>query len=71
MLTGNVYDAADQVELPGTLRDATKLFAESDFVRTALRGQVQQHYAHFFESEQAAYDVAVTDWERIRYFEQV
>ncbi len=33
--------------------------------------EVAEHYAHFFELEQAAYDTAVTDWERKRYFEQI
>jgi glutamine synthetase len=32
---------------------------------------VVRHYAHFFRVEQAAYDAAVTDWERQRYFERI
>jgi glutamine synthetase len=32
---------------------------------------VADHYCHFFTVEQDAYDAAVTDWERKRYFEQI
>jgi glutamine synthetase len=68
---GDVYSAPDLSHVPGTLREATELFAGSDFVRDALGAQVQSHYAHFFRIEQDAYDRAVTDWERRRYFERI
>jgi glutamine synthetase len=32
---------------------------------------VVDHYAHFFRTEEAAFRVAVTDWERRRYFERI
>jgi glutamine synthetase len=32
---------------------------------------VHDHYLHFFRTEQQAYDAAVTDWERRRYFERI
>jgi hypothetical protein len=32
---------------------------------------VQQHYSHFFNTERLAYQNAVTDWERQRYFERI
>ena len=41
------------------------------FVRDAFGADVQEHYRHFFRTEQQAYDAAVTDWERQRYFEQI
>ena len=47
------------------------LFAKSDFARDALGADVHEHYRHFFEVELAAYDNAVTDWERQRYFERI
>ena len=50
---------------------AARLFTESDFIAAALGEEVQTHYAHFFHTEQAAYDQAVTDWERERYFERI
>ena len=30
-----------------------------------------EHYVHAFRTEQAAFDAAVTDWERRRYFERI
>jgi len=68
---GDVYAAASLPSVPGTLRNATELFESSQFVRDALGADVAAHYAHFFRSEQAAFDSAVTDWERQRYFEQI
>ena len=36
-----------------------------------LGADVQAHYTHFYREEQSAYDRAVTDWERWRYFERI
>jgi glutamine synthetase len=36
-----------------------------------LGDAVVEHYVRFFETEQIAYDKAVTDWERKRYFERI
>ena len=68
---GDVYAAQDLPHVPKTLRDAADLFAESRFARSAFGDAVVDHYAHFFRTEQAAYDAAVTDWERRRYFERI
>ncbi|MDQ3804001.1 MAG: glutamine synthetase family protein [Acidobacteriota bacterium] len=68
---GNLYEAKSLPGIPSTLRAATELFRSSEFVKDALGGGVVEHYAHFFELEQEAYDSAVTDWERKRYFEQI
>ena len=68
---GDAYGAADIAEVPRTLRDATELFEGSDFAKAALGEDVVAHYSHFFRTEQAAYDRAVTDWERRRYFERI
>jgi glutamine synthetase len=57
--------------VPRTLRDATESFAESRFSKAAFGADVVEHYAHFFVTEQALYDKAVTDWERKRYFERI
>ena len=35
--------------------------------RSAFGADVVEHYTHFFRTEQAAFDAAVTDWERKRY----
>ena len=68
---GDVYGARSLPTIPPTLRDAVQLFRASGFVREALGAEVAEHYGHFFSVEQDAYDAAVTDWERKRYFEQV
>ena len=68
---GDVYEAAGLPRVPATLRDALALFESSDFVRESFGDDVREHYAHFFHDEQAAYDRAVTDWERWRYFERI
>lgn len=68
---GDVYAAADVPHVPRTLREATDLFAQSKFVRETFGGDVVEHYTHFFRTEQDAYDKAVTDWERRRYFERI
>jgi glutamine synthetase len=68
---GDVYAANEMPSIPATLREATDLFAASPLVRETLGADVAAHYAHFFRSEQAAFDASVTDWERRRYFEQI
>jgi len=68
---GDVYQADAIARVPGTLREATERFAASDFTRETLGEPVVEHYAHFFRTEQAAFNRAVTDWERRRYFERI
>jgi glutamine synthetase len=68
---GDVYAAAELPHVPRTLRDGLELFAGSDFAVEAFGVDVHEHYRHFFEVELAAYDNAVTDWERRRYFERI
>jgi glutamine synthetase len=68
---GDVYAANDIARVPMTLREATAAFSESTFAREALGDDVVDHYAHFFRTEQSAFDAAVTDWERRRYFERI
>jgi glutamine synthetase len=68
---GDAYAAEDQPRLPLSLRDAVAWLRASELASAALGEDVVEHYAHFFEVEQAACDRAVTDWERRRYFEQI
>jgi glutamine synthetase len=68
---GDIYAAQDLPHVPKTLRDATDLFEQSDFARQVFGDAVVDHYVKFFRTEQAAYDNAVTDWERKRYFERI
>jgi glutamine synthetase len=71
LFEGDVYAARSLPSIPSTLREATELFRASAFVHDALGEEVAGHYSHFFELEQNAYDSAVSDWERRRYFEQI
>jgi len=69
--TGDVYAARHLPHVPRTLRDATDSFASSGFAKRAFGEEVVEHYTHFFRTEEAAFGVAVTDWERRRYFERI
>lgn len=68
---GDVYSASDVGTLPGSLEEAVESFAGSELARSAFGSEVVDHYAHFFSTEAAAYRRAVTDWERVRYFERI
>jgi glutamine synthetase len=69
--TGDIYAARHLPRVPYTLGDATDSFAHSEFAKRAFGEEVVEHYTHFFRMEQAAYNSAVTDWERRRYFERI
>jgi len=68
---GDAYAADVLTPAPTTLRDAVGRFESSQFAREAFGDAVVEHYSHFYRVEQDAYDQAVTDWERRRYFEQI
>ena len=70
-LSGNVYNAENVPHVPKTLNEAIDALANSTLARAALGDEVVEHYLHFYRTEQAAFDQAVTDWERIRYFERI
>ena len=57
--------------LPGSLEEAIASFAGSELARSAFGPDVVEHYAHFFTTEADSYRRAVTDWERVRYFERI
>ena len=69
--SGDVYAARNLERVPYTLAEATERFAASEFAKRAFGADVVEHYLHFFKSEQNAYNFAVTDWERKRYFERI
>ena len=71
LFVGDVYQARNLPRVPYTLAQATDTFERSEFARRAFGADVVEHYAHFFRTEVAAYDKAVTDWERQRYFERI
>ncbi len=68
---GDAYSAADVPALPQTLAEANELFSTSADTRRLLGDAVVDHYSHHFATECAAYNSAVTDWERRRYFERI
>ena len=68
---GDVYAAQHLPRVPMSLRDATDLFERSDFAGRVFGADVVEHYTHFYRTEQAMFDNAVTDWERRRYFERI
>jgi glutamine synthetase len=68
---GDVYAARQLPRVPYTLAEAVDRFEASGFVRETLGEEVAAHYTHFYRSEQRAFERAVTDWERRRYFERI
>lgn len=68
---GDAYNAGELPHVPQTLREATQLFETSEFARRVFGKDVVEHYVHFFHTEQSAHERAVTDWERVRYFERI
>ncbi|MBV8930254.1 MAG: glutamine synthetase [Mycobacteriaceae bacterium] len=69
-LVGNAY-ASDAQRLPTTLAEAAALFEKSDVARAAFGDDVVAHYLNNARVEQAAFNAAVTDWERVRNFERL
>lgn len=56
---------------PRTLKDAIEIFEKSTFAREAFGDAIIDHYTTFYRHEQSVYEKHVTDWERVRYFEQI
>lgn len=69
-LEGNAY-TADLQRVPGTLGEARELFAASEVARAAFGDAVVDHYSNNAAVELAAFESAVTDWERVRGFERL
>ena len=69
LLEGNAY-GSEAPRVPTTLREAADLFGSSRLARDAFGDDVVEHYLNNARIEIAAYDAAVTDWERVRGFER-
>ena len=67
---GNAYTGSAQ-RLPSTLAEAAGLFEASAVARTAFGDEVVEHYLNNARVELAAFNSAVTDWERVRGFERL
>ncbi|MBU3749898.1 MAG: glutamine synthetase [Mycobacterium sp.] len=68
-VAGNAY-VSDAPRLPGTLAEAAGLFGASAVARAAFGDEVVEHYLNNARVELAAFNAAVTDWERVRGFER-
>ena len=71
IFVGDIYAAKNLPRVPYTLSQAVDIFERSEFAERVFGKDVVEHYSHFYRSEAAAYDKAVTDWERRRYFERI
>ena len=69
--TGNAYANPGVERLPATLAEAAGLFATSALAREAFGDDVVAHYLNNARVELAAFNAAVTDWERMRGFERL
>jgi glutamine synthetase len=67
---GNAYES-DKRHIPRTLQEARDAFAASALARAAFGDEVVDHYVNTADVELAAFNSAVTDWERIRTFERM
>jgi glutamine synthetase len=67
---GNAY-VSDAERVPTTLAEAADLLAGSQLARESLGDAVVDHYLNTARVELAAFNGAVTDWERIRGFERM
>ncbi|WP_178075115.1 glutamine synthetase family protein [Paenibacillus albus] len=67
---GNAYAAEGLPRVPASLNEAMAIWKASPLVRSAFGDAVTDHYYNMAHVEQQVYDAFVTDWERVRYFEQ-
>ncbi|WP_421696152.1 glutamine synthetase family protein [Aestuariivirga sp.] len=70
-VSGDIYDTSRKLrEIPKTLREATRLLDESDFLRSVMGNDVVDHYVHTANWEQFEFDRRITDLELKRGFER-
>ena len=68
---GNAYVDPKLKSLPKSLREAGDLLDGSKLARKSLGDAVVEFYVHTARLEAQAFNDAVTDWERARYFERI
>ncbi len=68
---GNAYADARLRALPKTLGEAADLLDLSKMARRAFSDSIVDFYVHTARLEFQAFNDAVTDWERTRYFERI
>jgi glutamine synthetase len=69
-IKGNAYTAEVET-VPTTLLEALALWESSTLARDCFGDEVVEHYANMARVELAAFDAAVTDWEKRRGFERL
>jgi glutamine synthetase len=67
---GNAYES-DKRHVPRTLQEARDAFDASKVARSTFGDAVVDHYLNNADVELAAFNAAVTDWERFRSFERM
>jgi glutamine synthetase len=68
---GNAYVDEQLPALPGSLGEAADLLEKSKLARSAFGEHVVEFHVHAARHEVRAFEGAVTDWERARYFERI
>ena len=68
---GNAYEDESLASLPGSLDEAAERLEQSKFARKTFGDSVIDFYVHTARLEVKAFNGAVTDWERRRYFERI
>jgi glutamine synthetase len=68
---GNAYVDTRLARLPASLREAADSFGQSALARAAFGADVVDFYVHHARLELQAFSDAVTDWEKLRYFERI
>jgi len=71
LYVGNAYIDSSLPSLPHSLAEAAELVRKSKCARDAFGDGVVDFYAHTAQLEADAFQNAVTDWERARYFERI
>jgi glutamine synthetase len=68
---GNAYVDPKLARLPSSLHEAAELLARSRLARAAFGDDIVEFYVHHARLETEAFNNAVTDWEKLRYFERI
>jgi glutamine synthetase len=68
---GNAYVDSSLARLPASLTEAMHGFTCSKLAKEAFGAGVVDFYAHHARLEAEAFNNAVTDWEKARYFERI
>ena len=68
-IQGNAYSAADALELPRNLKEASQKMMDSDIAKEILGAEFVEHFGNTRIWECRQFEQAVTNWEVKRYFE--